>query len=73
MKKFEYKEVIYDHTTDVDIIVLLNEWGEQGWELVQIVTGTNSVFILKREKNQTFHMGCPWCGGKIDVSSTTDL
>jgi hypothetical protein len=49
MKKWEYLTTpLIIHNT----AAILNNWGEQGWELVQVVTGPEGglVAYLKREK-----------------------
>lgn len=49
MKKWEYKQVCCDpHLSTVDF---LNEQGEQGWELVEVLfNDVSAYFIFKREK-----------------------
>jgi hypothetical protein len=49
MKKFEYATVpLIVHATKQ----ILDQWGEDGWELVQVLSGDggNLVAYLKREK-----------------------
>lgn len=51
MKKFEYATVpLLVHATKQ----ILDTWGDDGWELVQVVPGMNPenvVAYMKREKN----------------------
>ncbi|MFT4147663.1 MAG: DUF4177 domain-containing protein [Micrococcaceae bacterium] len=51
MKKWEYATVpLLSHVTKQ----ILDQWGDDGWELVQVVPGpegtTNPVAYMKREK-----------------------
>jgi hypothetical protein len=51
MKKWEYLTTpLMIHNT----AAILNNWGDQGWELVQVVTGPEGglVAYLKREKEE---------------------
>lgn len=53
MKRFEYREVDVD--PDCDIIKFLNEMGDKGWELIDLITGSAHYKLsglFKREKNQ---------------------
>ncbi|WP_155853882.1 DUF4177 domain-containing protein [Arthrobacter sp. H5] len=53
MTKWEYSTIpLIIHATKQ----ILDQWGEDGWELVQVVPGPDGnglVAYLKREKNQS--------------------
>jgi hypothetical protein len=63
MEKWEYTSLtiqnprLFSFVSDeehlIQFINTLNEWGEQGWQLVQVVTGAQGyVAIFKRRKLQ---------------------
>lgn len=50
-KKFQYHRIVWsEHNTNIDIIVWLNELGNEGWELVSVINlHTIREFYFKRE------------------------
>jgi len=51
MKQFEYRKLtIIDHFDLENKLLIINEWGAQGWELVATTYPNNCTLIFKREK-----------------------
>ena len=49
--EFEYTQIEIDVNSDKSYIEILNEYGKDEWELVQIINTTRGIFaILKRQK-----------------------
>lgn len=65
MKKFEYKITEVYYTKGGLKVEYLNEYGEEGWELIQIILpysqdlSGNRFYLWKREKTKssTFNVG----------------
>lgn len=53
MKKFEYKRAIDPSDTN------LNDWGEEGWELVAVTSDYNSTYVFKRSIEESQKISAP--------------
>ena len=55
MKRFEYKAFLMGRGIDSEDIKMINELGEQGWELVATTYPDNRTLLFKREINDDIY------------------